>query len=90
MNKNEFIKELARRTGCEISDIRMVLRTYAGIISEKLRQEEDVDVPFIGKYYVTHRKHREYNNLFGGKTIDKSVRYPGFTFTKVIKDIFKP
>lgn len=83
MNKNEFIREVARRCGITTYAVEEMYSASANLIVEKLIADEAVEIPKFGAFQL-HAKNAR--NLFGQEaTAEKECIYPVFKFNHAIK-----
>ena len=58
MNKSDLIEQLAARLSITVSDAERYLNTLVGMIYEKLREGDKVDISGFGQFSVSHRAPR--------------------------------
>ncbi|MCK5059409.1 MAG: HU family DNA-binding protein [Candidatus Aminicenantes bacterium] len=93
MNKTEFIKKLAKKTGLTLKDAGMVVNTIfdaapgKGIVAVELDGGGKVSLPGFGTFKTVHRKKRIGINPKTKETITIPARnYPVFKAGKTLKD----
>jgi DNA-binding protein HU-beta len=91
MNKMELIEALASKADVSKSQAEKVLNTFVGIVTEKLKVDEDVTVTGFGTFSVSHRKERmgvNPQNPSERITIP-AMDVPKFTAGKTLKDALR-
>lgn len=77
LTKSEFTKELSQRTGIHPDILRCVFDNISLIITENIIKGDVVELPKIGRFYLTKRKSRYgYDVATGNKDILKECEYP--------------
>jgi DNA-binding protein HU-beta len=69
MTKQQLIEEVAVDTELGKADVEVALDSVLGLITEKLRSNERVDLRGFGSFVVKDRKERKGRNLRAGETI---------------------
>ena len=88
MNKQEFIKVLADKTGLKQADVTKLVNAYGDIVMEALKNGDDVRLLGFGRFCVSERNARTGRNPHTGETIDiPASRLPRFTPSNSFKDL---
>ena len=83
MNKTEFIKTIADKTGETISNAKKFVEAYESTILESLKADEEVKLVGFGTFKTSVSKEREgVNPQTGEKILIKSKKQPKFSFSK--------
>ncbi|NJK81683.1 MAG: HU family DNA-binding protein [Chloroflexaceae bacterium] len=90
MQKTEFIKEVATRTGMSQKDTRHIIDAAFEIVAETLAAGQKVTLTGFGTFEVRERQEREgVNPQTGQKMIIPATRTPGFTASSTLKERIK-
>lgn len=83
MTKNEFISEVAKRSGLSDYAVEEIFNVSANLIIEKMIQHENVIVPKMGTFSIQNKNAK---NLFGSSSNESKVcLYPTFKICNSIK-----
>jgi len=69
MTKQQLIEKVAANTELGKADVEVAVDSILGLITEKLRSNERVDLRGFGSFVVIDRKERQGRNLHTGETI---------------------
>lgn len=87
MNKHEFVKEIAKRSGVSEYAVSEIYHVSYELIAETLIQEERVELPKIGVFTI-HTKNAK--NLFGAPKDTAGIcSYPSFRICEGLKGRIK-
>ena len=90
MNRDEFLKIVAKKSGLEKMEIDIVLKTCFEALCDALRENEEVNFRDFGKFYVkTARERMCYNNFCNKKVLILSRNTPKFRAFKKFGEIIK-
>ena len=80
MIKSELVAQLGAKTGTTAPEAERIINTLIGIIYDKTRKGEEVNISGFGKFSVSHRKAREGVNP---RTF-KRIVIPAFNLPKFV------
>lgn len=87
MNQAELIETIAHEAASPKSEVERVLKTFAEVVKEALKEGQEVTLPGIGKLSVTLRAARTGRNPQTGEEITIAARKaPKFSAGKALKD----
>ena len=87
MNKGEFVREVAERTGTTVGTAEEFVYAAIDIIQRELRDGNSVEFSGFGKFYVRTRAEREGRNPGTGEAITiPETNVPVFKPGKLLKD----
>ena len=87
MNKGEFVREVAERTGTTVGTAEEFVYAAIDIIQRELRDGNSVEFSGFGKFYVRTRAEREGRNPGTGEVITiPETNVPVFKPGKLLKD----
>lgn len=87
MNRTDFTKLIAEKTGDTIINAKKFVEAYETIVLEVLKSGEELKLNSFGTFKSSTSKEREgVNPQTGEKILIKSKKQPKFTFSKSIKD----
>lgn len=90
LTKNEFIKELSMRTNINQITIKYIFENMVQIIAEQLSKGFSVDVPKIGKFYISKKKsHMGYDVVSGNISMLDTCVYPMCKIGSTLKNRLK-
>lgn len=90
MTKAEFVKELSTRVNITVETSKYILDNISVIIAENLSENNSVDVPQIGRFYLTKRKQRYgFDVTDGNKRILDECVYPSCKMSTAFKNRVK-
>ena len=90
MNKQEFIKVLADKTGLKQADVTKLVNAYADTVMEALKNGDDVRLLGFGRFCAAERNARTGRNPHTGEIINiPASRMPRFTPSNNFKDLLK-
>lgn len=90
MNKQEFIKVLADKTGLKQADVTKLVNAYADTVMEALKNGEDVRLLGFGRFCAAERNARTGRNPHTGEIINiPAGRMPRFTPSNNFKDLLR-
>lgn len=82
MNKNELVKEIARRAKLKLSDTEKLVNAFISAVSDELKKNGKVTLVGFGTFAVAHRKEkRGVNPKTGAKITIKAKNVPVFKFS---------
>lgn len=86
MNKNEFVKVLAKNANLPQEKTKELLNTMLGTIIEVVKSEEKLSLTGFGSFYVSNRSKRKGRNPATGKAITiPAFKLPVFQRGKLFK-----
>lgn len=86
MTKAKLVEELASRTGMTKTQAAEIVKELLNIISEALKNGDEVNLPGFGKFYASSRAERKGRDPQTGKTIViPARRLPSFRAGVVFK-----
>ena len=87
MTKSELIKTLSERSGVPKHGVADLLSELEALVTQRLKADEEITLPGIGKLSVKERAAREGRNPTTGETIAIPARsVPHISFAKSLKD----
>jgi DNA-binding protein HU-beta len=90
MQKTDFIKAVAERTGISQKETRQVIDAALDVIAEQLKKGEKVTLTGFGTFEVRHRQAREgVNPQTRQKITIAATRTPGFSASSTLKESVK-
>jgi DNA-binding protein HU-beta len=90
MQKTDFIKAVAERTGVSQKETKQVVDAALDVITESLKKGEKVTLTGFGTFEVRHRQAREGVNPQTRALIKIAGRYtPGFSASSTLKEAVK-
>ncbi len=86
MTKTELIGALAERAGVTKTQAKKVLDAFWEVVSEALKKGEEVNIPGMGKFYLSERSERKGRNPRTGEVITIPARkLPAFKVGSELK-----
>lgn len=90
MQKTDFIKSVAERTGISQKETKQVIDAALDIISEALRDGQKVTLTGFGTFEVRQRQEREgVNPQTRAKIKIPATKTPGFSASSTLKEMVK-
>lgn len=90
MQKTDFIKAVAERTGVSQKETKQVVDTALEVIAETLKKGEKVTLTGFGTFEVRQRQEREgVNPQTRAKIKIPATMTPGFSASSTLKDAVK-
>lgn len=90
MQKTDFIKAVAERTGVSQKETKQVVDTALEVIAETLKKGEKVTLTGFGTFEVRQRQEREgVNPQTRAKIKIPATMTPGFSASSTLKDSVK-
>ena len=87
MNKTELVAAMAEQTNLSKKDVEAVLKSFADVVSEELKNGGKVQLVGFGTFEVSERAAREGRNPLTGETLQiKASKSPKFKAGKALKD----
>ncbi|MBQ9412374.1 MAG: HU family DNA-binding protein [Oscillospiraceae bacterium] len=87
MNKTEFIRAVAKRTGSTQRAAEDFIFAYQEVIREELSAGGSVDFTGFGRYYVKTRSERQGKNPSTGEVmVIPEAKVPSFKPGKILRD----
>ena len=87
MNKTELVAAMAEQTNLSKKDVEAVLKSFADVVSEELKNGGKVQLVGFGTFEVSERAAREGRNPLTGETMQiKASKSPKFKAGKALKD----
>ena len=88
MNKKEFIREIAHRSGLSEYSVNEIYNISYELVAEKLISGENVDLPKVGSFVLITKNAR---NILQGTAanIARSCVYPYFKTSETLKNRVK-
>lgn len=88
MNKSEFIKAIAEKSGATIKDSEKSLNMFIEVLSETLGNGNDVSIPGFGSFVVSDRAARKARDFRTGETVEiPASRCVKFKAGKTLKSV---
>jgi DNA-binding protein HU-beta len=90
MQKTDFIKAVAERTGVSQKETKQVVDAALDVITESLKKGEKVTLTGFGTFEVRHRQAREgVNPQTRAKIKIAATNTPGFSASSTLKEAVK-
>lgn len=90
MNKTELIEKIADETNSSKSDAQRFFDTFTEVVTDSLKDGQEVQITGFGKFYVQHRDAREgINPQTKQKITIPASKVPKFTAGNSLKDQIK-
>ena len=90
MQKTDFIKAVAERTGVSQKETKQVVDAALDVITESLKKGEKVTLTGFGTFEVRHRQAREgVNPQTRAKIKIAETNTPGFSASSTLKEAVK-
>jgi len=89
MNKDEFIREVSRRSGRTLKDVRLVWDCVEDIFDDAIRAETELNIRGFGKLYFTKTKKNIYNVLSGEGYKSLNIKKVSFRLAINLRKILK-
>lgn len=87
MNKTELIQEIADKAGSDKAGAQRFFDAFTEVVTDTLKQGDDVQITGFGKFYVQKREAREgVNPQTKRKMQIPATRVPKFTAGNSLKD----
>lgn len=87
MNKTELVKIVAEKSALTQSDVNKAFDAILEVITESLKNKEEVNLPGFGKFKVSKRAARKGRNPQTGAEINiAAATVPSFSAGKTLKD----
>lgn len=87
MTKKELIAEIATKAGIEKTAAESALNAFVELTQESLARHEEIRVPGLGAFKVSHRAARQGNNPQTGEKMELPAKtVPKFAAAKALKD----
>lgn len=87
MFKDEVIKEMAKITKLQVKDAEAALNAFTEVVTQALKNEEEVKLLGFGTFKVVKTKAREGRNPRTGETLKiPAKKYPKFSAGTKLKD----
>ena len=88
MNKTELVAAMAEQTNLSKKDVEAVLKSFADVVSEELKNGVRVQLVGFGTFEVSERAAREGRNPQTGETMTIAAsKAPKFKAGKALKDL---
>ena len=88
MNKTELVAAMAEQTNLSKKDVEAVLKSFADVVSEELKNGGRVQLVGFGTFEVSERAAREGRNPQTGETMTIAAsKAPKFKAGKALKDL---
>ena len=88
MNKTELVAAMAEQTNLSKKDVEAVLKSFADVVSEELKNGGKVQLVGFGTFEVSERAAREGRNPQTGETMTIAAsKAPKFKAGKALKDL---
>ena len=88
MNKTELVAAMAEQTNLSKKDVEAVLKSFADVVSEELKNGGKVQLVGFGTFEVSERAAREGRNPQTGETMTIAAsKAPKFKEGKALKDL---
>ena len=88
MNKTELVAAMAEQTNLSKKDVEAVLKSFADVVSEELKNDGRVQLVGFGTFEVSERAAREGRNPQTGETMTIAAsKAPKFKAGKALKDL---
>lgn len=90
MQKTDFIKAVAERTGSSQKETKMIIDAALGVIADALAQGKKVTLTGFGTFEVRERQEREgVNPQTREKITIPATKTPGFSASSTLKEEVK-
>jgi DNA-binding protein HU-beta len=90
MQKTDFIKAVAERTGQSQKDVKTVIDAALDVIADTLKEGQKVTLTGFGTFEVRERQAREGVNPQTREKINiPATKTPGFSASSTLKDMVK-
>ncbi len=90
MNKTQLVAAVAEEAELTKAQAANAVNTLFNVVKKSLAKEEEVTIPGVGKFFVTHRKARKGRNPQTGQEIQIAAsKSPSFKAGKELKDAVK-
>jgi DNA-binding protein HU-beta len=87
VNKTELIEKLAERTDAPRAEAQRYFEAFEEIVTETLKNGEEVRITGFGKFYVQERKAREGTKPQSGKKMQiPASKSPAFSAGNAFKE----
>lgn len=87
MNKNEFLRAIADKTGDSLKATGEFYNAYVEVVTEELKKGEKISLVGFGTYESKEKAGRVYKNPKTGKDVKvDACKNPVFKFGKSFKD----
>ena len=88
MNKTELVAAMAEQTNLSKKDVEAVLKSFADVVSEELKNGGRVQLVGFGTFEVSERAAREGRNPQSGEPMKiEASKAPRFKAGKALKDM---
>ena len=88
MNKTELVAAMAEQTNLSKKDVEAVLKSFADVVSEELKNGGGVQLVGFGTFEVSERAAREGRNPQTGESMTIAAsKAPKFKAGKALKDL---
>ena len=88
MNKTELVAAMAEQTNLSKKDVEAVLKSFADVVSEELKNGGRVQLVGFGTFEVSERAAREGRNPQTGESMTIAAsKAPKFKAGKALKDL---
>ncbi|MCI7739585.1 MAG: HU family DNA-binding protein [Lachnospiraceae bacterium] len=88
MNKTELVAAMAEQTNLSKKDVEAVLKSFADVVSEELKNGGKVQLVGFGTFEVSERAAREGRNPQTGESMTIAAsKAPKFKAGKALKDL---
>ena len=88
MNKTELVAAMAEQTNLSKKDVEAVLKSFADVVSEELKNGFKVQLVGFGTFEVSERAAREGRNPQTGESMTIAAsKAPKFKAGKALKDL---
>ncbi|MFA7673010.1 MAG: HU family DNA-binding protein [Clostridia bacterium] len=89
MNKGEFIKAMAGKSGLTAKDTKKAYDAFVAVVAETLKKEQKIQLAGFGTFELKHRAARNgINPLTKKKVRIKACKVPALRFGKAYKANF--
>ena len=90
MNNKEFITKLAKRSGLSAADTTASIETFVGVIKERLKENDQINISGFGVLEVKMRNERlSVNPKTGQRFLVPPKIVPSFRPSNKLKEKFK-
>ena len=90
MNNKEFITKLAKRSGLSAADTAASIETFVGVITERLKENDQINISGFGVLEVKMRNERlSVNPKTGQRFLVPPKIVPSFRPSNKLKEKFK-
>lgn len=87
MNKTEFVREVAQKTGLTVKDATAAVNAVLEVIGDTMAKHEKVEFTGFGTFSTTYREAREARNPRSGETMTVAAAHAvKFKPGKTLKD----